>query len=345
MLFLVAALSAALLQIAYGSLAGAEANAATSCVIDATQSITFIAQAGIAIDMATRGCEGWDETYQKRECAADVGNIIKSFSWVSAFISSAVNDCGVFAGNLPDQQAKCAADVSSVVGAVGALAMGGAGIAAACDPNGVGPKNTANYENNGILLDYKTATALARPPQEQAPPTGYLTTDQMSRSQRDYSATTAMCVVYSLQSTWFLARAALGIDSATRDCTGNYVQAKCAATASGIVAAFSAATSYIAGAAATCSHGVHTTGAGCAAYVSMVTAGMAAIASSAAAASLDCTGLPITRRLQEVPLTPNSTQSPLSDDENRRWLEMLKKMNISYPATWEKKFTFPDKVV
>eukprot|EP00928_Gymnodinium_smaydae_P053331 TRINITY_DN37343_c0_g1_i1.p1 TRINITY_DN37343_c0_g1~~TRINITY_DN37343_c0_g1_i1.p1 ORF type:complete len:348 (+),score=26.10 TRINITY_DN37343_c0_g1_i1:115-1044(+) len=247
----------------------------TDCVLDTLQASTYLSQAGTAVDQATRTCAkvALDQATSlgigargEAACAMTVGAMIKSFGFSASFLSAAVNQCGVLSGTHGSKAAQCAADITGLVGAIGTLEMGGAGTYVACDPNGVG---------------------LPRPPNLAAPPPGVPPT-QMTAQQRDYASTTASCAIYSIQSAWFIARAGLSINAAVTNCKPEQPKAACAASVSGILASLSAVSSYVSGAAATCSRSVNVPGAGCAAVVSMLTAGLSAIAATASSASLSC---------------------------------------------------------
>jgi len=292
----------------------------TTCVVDTLQLSTFLSQAGAAIDAATRGCNPIKTQVNEAVCAADVINIIKSFSFSAAFLSAAVANCGVLAGR-EDQQAACAASVAVVVGSVSDLAMAGAGISYACVPDGKGPAPAPIPE---ILA--------SAPPQDQYPPSGYLPPHEMSRAQRDYSSTTAFCAIYALQSTWFLARAALAIDAAVSSCKSPVAsEALCAADVSGVIASFAAVTAYLSGAIATCSHSMKTPGAGCATYISMLVAGMAGVSTGVSGSVASCIGT--SRRLEEVPgVEALEQQFGVLEEEFKPFKSVLKAMNITLPS-------------
>ncbi|CAK9106452.1 unnamed protein product [Durusdinium trenchii] len=80
----------------------------TQCVMDVTNSASYIVRAILQIRSAALSCP------QPRACAINIMNIISSFAWISQFTALAVSDCA----KLGNQKALCAADISDMVAAV-----------------------------------------------------------------------------------------------------------------------------------------------------------------------------------------------------------------------------------
>jgi len=298
-----------------------------ACFFDSAQATTFLAQAGTSVDQSTRDCvKAGIESDPKGEavCAADVGNILKSFAFTTSFLASAINSCGMFSGAKPDVKAQCTADITGLVGAISAIEMGGSGIEAFCNPDGKGPYRAA--ETAGQHVDGRAS--LDNPLQADKYNPNPAT---QNYKQRHYTATTAYCVIYSAQSTWFLARAGLNINAAAEACEDKANnEAMCAATASAVVSSFSAAVSYISGAAETCAHSIKVPGAACAAHISMVTAGMAGIAAAGASVSKSCTeaiGGSSYWPAQESPSGARRLQDAFGSTSTADWKAMLEQWN------------------
>ena len=80
----------------------------TQCVMDVTNSASYIVRAILQIRTAGRACP------DPRACAVGIMNIISSFAWISQFTALAGADCQV----VTDQRSLCAADISDMVAAV-----------------------------------------------------------------------------------------------------------------------------------------------------------------------------------------------------------------------------------
>jgi len=80
----------------------------TQCVMDVTNSASYIVRAILQIRSAALACP------QPRACAINIMNIISSFAWISQFTALAVSDCS----KIGNQKALCTADISDMVAAV-----------------------------------------------------------------------------------------------------------------------------------------------------------------------------------------------------------------------------------
>ncbi|CAJ1399310.1 unnamed protein product [Effrenium voratum] len=80
----------------------------TQCVMDVTNSASYVVRAILQIRSATSACP------DPKACAINIMNIISSFAWISQFTALAVSDCPE-GGN---QKALCTADISDMVAAV-----------------------------------------------------------------------------------------------------------------------------------------------------------------------------------------------------------------------------------
>jgi len=176
-----------------------------ACVFNSLQVVTYLAQAGNAIDEATRSCHKdgiHNPTWEKKgevQCWVDVTTVIESFGFATAFLAAAVNQCGMNM-NLDDQ---CASDIAGTVAAVADMMQAAAGMSMDC-PDG---------------KDFHGTPKPIIVPNNPGP--NYKTRDHMSELQKEWSGEVAQCTIDAFEATFFLARAGINIDAAVQVCPPN----------------------------------------------------------------------------------------------------------------------------
>jgi len=187
---------------------------------------------------------------QPRACATDVLQVVSSLAFTGGFIAAAVEKCG----DSPDAlAAECAKDISNLIGSVTRMGTGTAEITKEC-PAAAGwhPYKWVDPAKKGAMI--------------------------------------GVCVVDSVQATWYLARAGLLINSAIIECKddadGVDVDA-CAARATGIVNSISAAATFIVSAVHQCTYGKDH-GTGCAAAALKLVTSLSGIATHALDVNSHC---------------------------------------------------------
>eukprot|EP00929_Paragymnodinium_shiwhaense_P089781 TRINITY_DN49978_c0_g1_i2.p1 TRINITY_DN49978_c0_g1~~TRINITY_DN49978_c0_g1_i2.p1 ORF type:complete len:259 (+),score=42.01 TRINITY_DN49978_c0_g1_i2:68-844(+) len=89
-----------------------------SCVIDASMASTFLGSAGLSIRAATHTCTG--KPGDGAECSASVSGVLLSVSWVAAYISLAVAQCG----DTLNFKAVCASDAACIMASLSEATSG-----------------------------------------------------------------------------------------------------------------------------------------------------------------------------------------------------------------------------
>eukprot|EP00929_Paragymnodinium_shiwhaense_P089784 TRINITY_DN49978_c0_g1_i6.p1 TRINITY_DN49978_c0_g1~~TRINITY_DN49978_c0_g1_i6.p1 ORF type:complete len:465 (+),score=80.43 TRINITY_DN49978_c0_g1_i6:70-1395(+) len=97
-----------------------------SCVIDASMASTFLGSAGLSIRAATHTCTG--KPGDGAECSASVSGVLLSVSWVAAYISLAVAQCG----DTLNFKAVCASDAACIMASLSEATSGASTIQSAC---------------------------------------------------------------------------------------------------------------------------------------------------------------------------------------------------------------------
>ena len=83
----------------------------TACVLDISQAVFYLGQAGILIDNALEACP----RNSRAACSATVSGIFTSFMWVISYLAFSANDCGE--SLLPI--APCVGDVTWIAASLG----------------------------------------------------------------------------------------------------------------------------------------------------------------------------------------------------------------------------------
>lgn len=113
------------------------ATALAFCVFNVLQASLFLTRATLLITSSVKDCDPTyvgekvipDEKGRRRaQCSVDIGGLIGSFAYVSAYIGATLNNCPVN----PIYGASCAADVSAVITAFGSVTSSGASLSQTC---------------------------------------------------------------------------------------------------------------------------------------------------------------------------------------------------------------------
>eukprot|EP00929_Paragymnodinium_shiwhaense_P012377 TRINITY_DN11945_c0_g1_i4.p1 TRINITY_DN11945_c0_g1~~TRINITY_DN11945_c0_g1_i4.p1 ORF type:complete len:361 (+),score=41.63 TRINITY_DN11945_c0_g1_i4:202-1284(+) len=262
--------------------------AQASCILNVGHGQLYLAQAGVAIDQATRKCNNPTTGGGSNAalCTVSVSEIIASFSYATAFLSMVANDCLVpHCGEQPctNPEAVCAASITALAAATAEMVQSGAGLSYDC-PGAVNSQYRRLQENRTRSDAAGAETAASKTGRVKLARSASESNAQWSPVQRpvwegpggdtktsenDVSVQSAFCAIYIAQSAWYLARASLDIKEATLSCPGvtdassDTAQALCGVDVTGVILSAMHMASFISGAVAQCSRGDNA-GAACA---------------------------------------------------------------------------------
>lgn len=251
------------------------------CAVDVGLSTIFLGTAGTSINAAVRNCRRQITDQQKAACSASISGVMLGFGYAAGFLSQAAADCQSSLQVVSEtavHRAQCAADIATLTAMLAVIANSGSSMREVCGNdatvNGALSVNARrlNEEVDHVKMEedwlHKFGTAGLN---LTSLLTGDLEKDDLDKEKRDLSSLgqtkanpfqssalamkqrmkdrsgeLAECVFDVGQSTLFLARAAMKINSAVSDCSrfelrtgGPKNQAKCSVDVASIIASFS----------------------------------------------------------------------------------------------------------
>eukprot|EP00929_Paragymnodinium_shiwhaense_P054896 TRINITY_DN27517_c0_g1_i1.p1 TRINITY_DN27517_c0_g1~~TRINITY_DN27517_c0_g1_i1.p1 ORF type:complete len:357 (+),score=44.75 TRINITY_DN27517_c0_g1_i1:85-1155(+) len=272
-----------------------------SCVFDVLHAMTYLSQAGVSIDAATRKCHNptRDAGANSALCSVSMTQMLESFAYAASFLSAIAIDCT----NEANVDAACASSVTALVGAMGDLAQAGSGMSYDCPgaSNHPGRRldeeamlNASKVENSvaethvtDALEDRRLWSPIQNPVWTRVP------AGQQPIAVRNYNTENAYCGIYAAQATFFLARAGLNINEAAHNCPGltdaDSVtdRALCGVDVTGALLSVINVGSFVAGAVAQCQHGLNAPAA-CSADIMKLVAAMTVVANAAQGIFISC---------------------------------------------------------